>query len=230
MFPTSHLLDLVLKQLPTLDHECHFYTLQANLKSWIPEVKRTNVASVESIFGASEMLGPIFLNTITPATTDSHDVLNYGKPLINFYSVKIQDQQLYVRDKTGRNSLLSDRFEIDSNGDYHYKSRSNLIRVNEVTFKFGDLEKILTENFDTLSAVLVADSVANKIYLLVDQSLQGTADIPTKLNNINLTLGNINKILKIDYVDYQPVEKFLSGIKINRSLIAEHFRKKFNLI
>lgn len=229
MFPTSHILDQVLRALPPLEHKCYFYTLQANLKSWISEVKRINLAGIFSIFGASEMLGPIFLNTITPATTDSHDVLNYGKPLTNFYSVEIQDQQLYVSDKTGRNSLISDRFEIDSNGDYHYKSRSSLIRVNEVTFEFGDLERILVENFDALSAVLIADSVSNKIYLLIDLSQQDTADIPAKINNINLDLSNINKILKIGYVDYQPIKSFISGIKVNRSLVTEHFRKKFNL-
>ena len=229
MFPNSHTLDQILSALPPLEHECHFYTLQANSKTWIPEVRRTNVASVVSIFGSSETLGPIFLNTITPATTDSHNVLNYGKPLTNFYSVEIQDKQLYVSDKTGRNNLIDDCFEIDNNGNYHFRSRSKSIRVNEVTFDFGDLERMLTQNFDALSAVLVADSVANKIYLLVDLNLQDHADIPTKLNNINMTLGNINKILKVDYVDYQPIKNFLSGIKVNRSLIAEHFRKKFNL-
>ena len=230
MFPNSVLLDSVLKNIPKLNHECHFYTLQANQRSWIAEVKRANVAGVISFFGATETLGPIFINTITPTSPDTHDVLNYGKLLGDFFSVQIKNNQLEVIDKTGRTNTLNDKFFVDDDGNYHYQSRSDLIRINEVTIEYSELQHILSEVFDNLSAALIADSVTNKIYLLINKTLQNGTTTSVKIDTINQNLQKLNPILKIDYVDFDNIEIFTSSIKLNRELVVEHFRKKYNLL
>lgn len=229
MFPNSLLLDQVLKIMPTVDHECYFYSLQANHKSWVAESRRTGI-NIVSIFGSTETLGPVFINTIAPDTTDDHSVLNYGHPLSSFYSVEIRDQQLHVTDIVGRSNIINDQFTIDSQGNYHYNSRSDLIRINEVTFEFSELHQILVNTFSELTAALIADSTTNKIYLLVSSELQHLASTAEKITQIDHALNKVNPILKIDYVDYAELDQFLTAIKLDRLAIINYFRIKFGLI
>lgn len=229
VFPNSLSLDRVLSYMPAIDHDCCFYSLQANHRSWIQESRRTGIKII-SIFGASETLGPIFINTIDPNTPDSHSVLNYGKPLPGFYSVEITNQQLQVSDITGKVNMLSDKFAVDHNGEYHYQSRSDLIRVNEVTLQFADLHNIVLKHFDDLSAALLADTTANKIYLLLASHLNSDSTTAEKIAAVDADLKTINPILKIDHVDFVEMTTLLAGIKLDRAAAINHFRKKFNLV
>lgn len=229
LFPNSLLLDQILKSMPAIDHDCCFYSLQANYKSWIQESRRTGIKLV-SIFGASETLGPIFINTIDPQTPDDHDILNYGKPLPGFYSVEIKNHQLQVSDITGNINLLNDKFSIDYDGNYHYKSRSDLIRINEVTLEFSDLHNIVLKHFDDMSAALLPDTVTNKIYLLLSSQLESDSATVEKIAAVAADLKNINPVLRIDYIDFVDINSMLTGIKIDRNFATDHFRKKFNLI
>jgi hypothetical protein len=79
MFPNNLLVDEFLKKLDWLDHDFEIYVNQSNRMDWVNAVKRTNVKAIHSLFGSTETLGPIFLNTITRNSGPDHDVLNYGK-------------------------------------------------------------------------------------------------------------------------------------------------------
>jgi acyl-coenzyme A synthetase/AMP-(fatty) acid ligase len=229
LFPNSLLLDQVLKSMPTVDHDCCFYSLQANQKSWIQESHRTGI-NIVSIFGSSETLGPIFINTIDSNTPDIHNVLNYGKPLAGFYSVEVKHQHLQVLDITGKVNILNDKFNVDQQGNYYYNSRSDLIRINDVTLEFSDLHRITLTHFDDLSAALLADSTTNKIYLLLDNCLKSVDTTSEKISLIDSDLKTINSVLKIDHVDFIDIQSLLTGIKLDRAAAVAHFRKKFNLI
>jgi acyl-CoA synthetase (AMP-forming)/AMP-acid ligase II len=229
MFPNSILLDQILKLMPPIEHDCCFYSLQANHKAWVAESRRTGIQIV-SLFGASETLGPIFINKIDATTADNHNVLNYGKPLSSFYSVEIRGRRLQVTDITGLSNTLNDVFTVDQKGDHYYNSRSDLIRINEVILEFSDLQNILLANFDELSAALLADTTANKIYLLLSDSLKDSINTTNNIEKINQALAAINPVLKIDFIDYVNFEDYLTGIKLDRAASIDHFRKKFNLI
>ncbi len=230
MFPNSLLLDKILQEMPPLHHKCHFYTLQANHRSWINQARRVNLAGLHSIFGSTEMLGPIFLNTIDHNTHDDHDVLNYGKPLESFYQVQITDDGLHVRDITGRSAFLNDRFAKDDLGNYFFNDRSDLIRINEVFFTLYQLQHIINESgLDQTLCFLVCDSTTNKVYLLVDHTLQDLPTTQEAIARINASFAKINTNCGINYVDYQPIVNFISGIKISRESILAHFREKYQL-
>lgn len=229
LFPNSLLLDQILKSMPAINHDCCFYSLQANHKSWIQESRRTGIKLV-SIFGSTETLGPIFINTIDSNSSDDHQVLNYGKPLTEFFSVESKDRQLYVTDITGRSNIINDVFLVDDNGNYHYKSRSDLIRINEVTLEFSDLHNIVLKHFDDMSAVLLPDTVTNKIYLLLSSQLESDSATVEKIAAVGVDLKNINPVLSIDYIDFVDINSMMSGIKIDRNFATDYFRKKFNLI
>jgi len=229
MFPTAILLDGVLHEMPKIDHRCVFYSLQANHRSWIQYSRKTGVEII-SLFGASEVLGPIFINRITPQTDDTHDVLNYGKPLSTFYKVLALPEQLSIQDRTGRSATVNDIFIVDDNGDYHYSSRSDLIRINEVIISYKDLEQALRQQFDHSVSAIVAYTTLNKIYLLLDISLIHLPDTQDKINFINQSLSELDPILKIDYIEFATVEDFISGIKVDRQAVIDYFRQKFYLV
>jgi acyl-coenzyme A synthetase/AMP-(fatty) acid ligase len=149
--------------------------------------------------------------------------------LQGFYSVEIKHHQLQVADITGNINLLNDKFAIDSNGDYHYQSRSDLIRINEVTLEFADLHSIVIKHFNELSAALLADTVANKIYLLLASHLESADYTVEKISAVATDLKNINPVLNIDHIDFIEMNSMFSGIKIDRVAAIDHFRKKFNL-
>ena len=228
MFPKTAVLDAVLARMPAIQHRCVFYTLQANHKSWIQESRRTGIEIV-SLFGASEILGPIFINRITPHTPDDHQVLDYGLPL-DFYTVSVDLEQLHVMDRTYRTAVTNDIFTVDEQGHYHYGSRSDLIRINEVSFGYYQLQAILQQQFDPAKSALIADTTLNKIYLLLDRSVVYMPDLYQRIQGIIDALAAIDPVLTLRCVDYVEFSHFVTGIKLDRELAITHFRQRFNLI
>ena len=229
IWPNNLSLELFIKTCPPLEHDVDLYCLQANLKSWIPMVKRSNVRSITSIFGASEVLSPIFVNVITRDTPDDHDVLNYGKLLDDFFDVEItEDQRFKVTNKWRGTYILNDHFQQDDNGNYHYVKRTDMMRINEATITFDACETISRQHFTTNKAFLIPDTLTNKIYLLVDDEFSSKVD--EKLPLINKALADINPILKVDFVDCQPIMKFYDQIKFSYVWGKAHFREKHQLI
>ena len=229
IWPNNLALEHFISEVPRLEHDLDLYCLQANLKTWIPLVKRSNVRSITSIFGASEVLSPIFVNVITRDTPDDHDVLNYGKLLDNFFEVEItEDQRFKVTNQWRGTYILNDHFEQDANGDYHYVKRTDMMRINEVTLTFDACESISRKHFGINNAYLIPDTLTNKIYLLVDDAFSSVID--EKLPFINQALADINPILKVDFVDHQPIMRFYDQIKFSYVWGKVHFRSKHKLI
>lgn len=228
VFPNTLMADKFIKNIKPLQHRLDLYTLQANLKSWIPEVRRANINSITSIFGSVETAGPIFTNVITPDTPDDFDVLNFGRLLDDFYQVELTtDHKLKVNITSRDSQVLNDQFTLDQQGNYHFVGRSDLVRVNDVQIPMSMIEHLARNTFHQ-PAYLVPDSVTNKIYLLCDSSIT-TDELAAKLPKINHELSNISYMLKVDYYDFQPAQQFVDNIKLNPVRVRDHFRSKFNL-
>jgi hypothetical protein len=229
IWPNNLLLEQFISTTPPLEHDLDLYCLQANLKTWIPMVKRSNVRSVTSIFGASEVLSPIFVNVITRDSPDDHNVLNYGKLLDDFFEVELTNDQRFKVSNCYRGTyILNDHFELDADGNYHYVKRTDLMRINEVTLTFDECETISKKYFGINKGYLVPDTLTNKIYLLADEEFKSVID--EKLPLINQDLANINSILKVDFVDCLPIIKFYDQIKFSYVWGKAHFREKHQLV
>lgn len=229
IWPNNLALEQFITECPPLQHDIDLYCLQANLKTWIPLVKRSNVRSVTSIFGASEVLSPIFVNIITRDTPDDHDVLNYGKLLDDFFDVEItEDQRFKVTNFWRGTYILNDHFEKDAEGNYHYVKRTDMMRINEVTVTFDACESISKQYFGINKAYLIPDTLTNKIYLLVDKEFESVVD--ERLPLINQELAKIDPILKVDFVDCLPIGQFYDQIKFSYVWGKAHFREKHKLV
>jgi hypothetical protein len=228
IWPNNLVLEQFITECPPLEHDLDLYCLQANLRSWIPLVKRSNVRSITSIFGAVEVLSPIFVNIIGRDTPDDHDVLNYGKLLDDFFTVELtNDNKFKVSNPYRGPYILNDHFEKDTDGNYHYIKRTDMMRINEVMLTFDQCEKISKDQFGINKGYVIPDTVTNKIYLLVDTEFESTID--EKLKLINQELAKIDPILKVDFVDCRSMIQFYDQIKFSYVWGKAHFRQKYQL-
>jgi len=230
MFPNNLVLERFIKACPRVEHELKLFCLQANSPGWASHIQRANIHSVISFFGSTETLGPLFANIMTPDSGPDHNVLNYGKPLDSFFDINIVDHKLHVTDCFGNEHHLNDQFMIDSNDDFVFQSRSDLVRVNEVTLPMGQLDQLAERYFSAGSAALVADTTASKIYLLCDRSLEADPGTADKIKNISHDLAAIDPHLLIDFVDFADIGQFYNSVKLNKNAVTQHFRTTFHLL
>ena len=226
MFPNNLLVDKFLNKLDWLDHDFEIYVNQANSRSWIEHVRRTNIKAIHSLFGSTETLGPIFLNTITPNSKLDHNVLNYGKLLDDHYSVDCHNDCTVVTIKNHYQETLSDRFVVDSNNDYIFQSRTTLIRINECIISLADVTK-LTQDLLGDDGVIVPDTVTNKIYVAYTDKLIDPVNV---IHQLNYRLGTMSPVLQVDHADCIDLNQFVTGIKLSIENLRDHFRQKYKLL
>jgi acyl-CoA synthetase (AMP-forming)/AMP-acid ligase II len=230
LFPDVLNFERVTQYLPKLEHKLICFSSQSVPKTTIDTVKRTNIDTVISWFGSSETLGPLFDSRIT-ADTDSatHDPLNYGKPLDNYYKITVEGEQLHVVSDF-QDHYINDAFVVDGQGNYHYSHRTDLLRVNHVTLNWKDLTDLLEDRFAEHRAHIVPDSTMNKMYLLIDRSYCNDADVQEKIAAIAADLRRLSTNLDLNAYDFCNMADFYSGIKFNRQGAQNYFRQKLNLL
>jgi len=226
MFPNNVLVDKFLDKLTWVDHDFEMYVNQSISKTWIDKVKRTNVKAIHALFGSTETLGPIFLNTITPNTDSDHNILNYGKLLDDHYAVTCQDNCTIVDIKNHYQEVLNDFFTIDSDGNHIFQSRTTMIRINDCVVSLKDLTRITQDLLDN-NGVIVPDIITNKIYVAYNKNI---TDPESTLHQLDLELKAISPILQVDYSACVDLGQFISGIKLSMENLRTHFRQKYNLL
>lgn len=226
MFPNNLLVDKFLSKLTWLDHDFEIYVNQANSKSWIEHVSRTNIKAIHSLFGSTETLGPIFLNTITRNSKLDHNVLNYGKLLDDHYSVDCRNGCTVVTIKNHYQETLSDQFVVGADNDYIFQSRTTLIRINECIISLADITK-LTQELLGNDGVIVPDTVTNKIYVAYTDKL---VDPSHTINQLNCQLSAMSPLLQVDHADCIDLNQFITGIKLSIENLRAHFRQKYKLL
>jgi hypothetical protein len=225
MFPSNFLVDKFLQNLSWLDHDMEIFVNQANHKNWVDLVKQKNIKAIHSLFGSTETLGPIFLNTIHRDSGPDHDVLNYGKLLDDFYSIQLQDNHVVVNLKNHYQEIINDCFDLDQHGNHIFRTRTDLIRTNDVVISMKTLNH-LAQTIMGNNGVIVPDPVMNKIYVVYTGDL---IDPGAALSKINAQLGAIDPTLKVHHNECLDLERFITGIKLSLENIRSYFRKKYIL-
>jgi hypothetical protein len=231
MFPNSLLLEEFIFKVPRIEHKLDLYTLQSKNKSWLPHVKRANINSIYSVFGSTEVLGPVFNNIFTiNDSPDTFNVLNYGQPLDDFYQIcKTDDNKLSITIQNKETYILNDHFNVTSDGDYIFVGRADIIRVNDVNLSILFLENLILKYFKPTTAVLIPDSTTNKLYLLCNPECNNSEFEQKKLKIIK-ELKEIDNILDINFTLFVPLSQFVDQIKFSYDLSKRYFRREFNLV
>ena len=217
-------------QVPELTHKLDLFCLQSSNKNWIKQIKRSRINSLTAIFGFTEAIGPLFKKTITQDSDDSTNLLNYGKPLDDYYKIDLtEESKLRVYNEHCGEHIQQDKFIIDVNGDYIFQGRADLCRINDIELPIFKYAELCDAYFTKFTAELIPDTTASKIYLLCDYKLIDDASV-NAINLLQKKLNDISPYLNIDYVDYCEISNFYNGIKFNMPHAIEHFRTKFNII
>jgi hypothetical protein len=168
----------------------------------------------------------VFTNTITPETPHDHNVLNYGKPLDDFYQITLLDEQLEIIAPYRGKKIINDKFNIDQQGNYIFCARSDMVRINEVVLEHSFFQLALSMRYDIDTAFLIPDSTTNKIYLLCD--IKYINHNNNNIKEINEYIQNYSPLLQLDFVDYVSIGDFFDA-KFNVEQAKAHFRTKFSL-
>jgi len=123
-----------------------------------------NKSKIYSVFGSSETSGPLFLPRVTK---DMIETKNFGKPLDDFYKIKIIDDLISVIMPDGRVTTSGDKFKI-IDGNFIHLDRSNVYKINGVALYLDVLIKVVEEitlKKHTVDFDIVVDSEYNSIYI-----------------------------------------------------------------
>lgn len=226
MFPNNLLVEKFLQELPWIDHDLEIFVNQANNKDWVRLLKLTNIKAIHSLFGSTETLGPIFLNTITRDTASDFDVLNYGKLLDDFYTVDVYEDGTVVKLKHHYQEVLNDCFVLDQQGNHIFQARTNLVRINDFFIPLKEINNLSQELMGN-NGVIVPDTITNKVYVAYTKDI---VDPDSTLHNINNRLKLMSPVLQVDHSMCVDFEQFYAGIKLSLENIRICFRNKFNLL
>jgi acyl-coenzyme A synthetase/AMP-(fatty) acid ligase len=202
------------------------FTLTYIMEEWITLINETNIEKVFSIFGASEVSGPVLLSILKKNSSSFNPRI--FKVVDNFYKIDYdnKNKSITASYKDLFSTTLGDRFQRTFGG-YLHVGRNDLIRINDVALDIGTLKQIPKQN--NIDAQVVWDTLKNKIYLALWK--------PLDINNIKEILETVNKdlahsfdsnVIRIELSDvkYLNKEDFMSGIKLDMELLREEFRKK----
>jgi hypothetical protein len=115
-------------------------TMQGNQSNWIPFMKQNNIESSISSFGSADMYGPVLINRLTKDSDSSHNCMNFGFPLDDFYKVSLTDEgQLQVEHKDRGTAIFNDIFTLTDTG-YVFEHRRSHPRINDVIFSVYDMK------------------------------------------------------------------------------------------
>jgi len=172
-----------------------------------------------SIFGCTETSGPLFLLEINQKNFNSISYNNFGKPLDDFYTIKIgPDNGLEVTMPDGAVIPTGDKFTV-FDGDYYFKGRKSGMRIKgyaiytqllaDTIERYRDFHFQFGENFD-----LALDAHNQKIYM--------RSDFEVDIRDLNIFLQEQfeTDAYNLSHIIVAKREDFIYGIKFD----SEKFR------
>lgn len=189
-----------------------------NIKSeWVDKFyKKKYIENIVSNFGSNETTGPIFINE---CVGNNFSEIKYKK-FDNYFQTKIENSGLEVYipiyDKW---VATGDKFIDNGDGTYSHNGRIDLVRINDFEVDEKRYQALLEEYF---IADFIYDQVKSEIYLAVWEPGPNFEDnflaINSELDRLSMGLHTISKYDILNYND------FLTGIKIDKEMLREHFR------
>jgi len=225
LFPHSFMLDKFLQAVIDLDlyfSNLKLYTLTYIKPIYKKYIKDRNIEII-SIFGCTETSGPIMINRLSNLNIETFDPTIFFT-LDDFFKITcMQDGTLIQSSNQFINHFMTDKFEQLSPNSYKHLGRSEMFRINDITFSVNNIIQIPLDL--SLDADIVPDYVNEKLYLAIwDQS-----DLAETLSLVNHELKKIDAsdILSIDQKSAKILDKnnFMSGIKIDNEKLRKYFNE-----
>ena len=166
---------------------------------------------IASIFGCTETSGPLFLPEINPSNYKTFDLINFGKPLDDFYKINIDDQnRLFVTMPDSKIIVTGDKFNIENN-EFIFQGRENLYRIKGKTLYLDHFNDVLENMLNLKKEIdfdIVIDVDHESIYIRLDRDIDLTSLNKKLVNDLGFEYFISKKIIG-------PRNSFYSGIKFD---------------
>ena len=218
MFPYSTMIDEFFSYEGN-NSECILYTLSVIKQEWVEHTKTKKIKDIVSIFGTNETSGTVMINQAT-----DHDFSeNTYKKLDDFYGIHITEKNELEVGMPIYNKMVPTGDAFAKHGDkFLHLGRSNLYRINDLEL---DLNKYTAMLKKECRGDIIIDTNKNSIYIVLwDNNINDriVKDIDRVMREDS---GDLHFISKYDYL---AESEFLTGVKVDRQLIREHFRNMVN--
>jgi acyl-CoA synthetase (AMP-forming)/AMP-acid ligase II len=223
---TSALLTNYLHQTPVVSHSVKITTLYQITAEALKLLKQKNIKSISSPFGDTTIGLGFFVKTVNQLTDEkTYDVANMGPASDEFFLCELRDSKLYVSCPTlGEDWQTSnDLFDL-IHGDFYFRGRADIYRINHDWIKLKDLEAKVKQLFGPAGASVVVDQDMQKIYLAVWQE---NPEAEAELNDFveqEYNQARINYVLRNELFEH-----FYNSRKIDNSKIREVCRSRLGL-
>jgi hypothetical protein len=225
--PNNLATERFIQHAPVFTKPVHILSFQGNQPNWLEHMKEKNIGSVLSLFGSMATCGPVLINRINKDDGPLHDCMNFGFPLDDFYKVElIDDKKLQITNKYQGTVIFPDEFELTDTG-YVFKHRASHTRINFVVFSTVDLDNIVKQITNPSLVYLLADTTMDRVYLLVDHSIESLKDVVDAINTE--IVNNVSPLVQINYVDQVDASFYKQNNQFNEFQVRNHFRTKFKL-
>lgn len=199
--------------------EIMIYTLGYIKNEWLDHLD-IKIKDIISIFGTNETSGPVFINQ---ATDIDFDDTSY-KTLDSFYDIRLNEKNELMVHMPHYQKIVEtgDIFEI-KNSKYFFMRRNFIPRINDLEVDISKYSAWLNER---CKAELVVDVYKNLIYLAFwEPKNQSIVDELNQMMKVDS-----NGLHSIDKVDSLNSDDFYTGIKLDKQLLTDYFRRKNWLI
>lgn len=177
----DHLVDTD-KKLPL----ARAYILSFISPNWINAIRDQRLKEIVSVFGCSEICGPVFMPRLDNSNVDDFDPKLLGKPMTGFYETKIIDNRIHTKLKDGREFVFDDVVEDRAEGAY-FISKNRLQKINDVDINPLDIIEIVERYVSRYEFELYVDEIYNEIYIIT--------------SNANLDRDKIRQDISAFYLD-----------------------------
>lgn len=214
MFPYSAMIDEFLSYDGN-NEECILYTLSVIKEEWVEHTKTKKIKDIISIFGTNETSGTVLINQAT-----DHDFSeNTYKKLDDFYGIHITEKSELEVGMPIYNKMVPTGDAFAKHGDkFLHLGRSNLYRINDLELDLNKYNAILKKE---CNGDIIVDNNKNSIYIVLWDKTASDEVVKNIDKIMREDSGDLHFISKHDYLTQAD---FLTGVKVDRQLIREHFR------
>lgn len=131
---------------------------------WLNVVKSGKLKKIVSVFGASEIGGPLFLPYIDK-DTENFDPKFLGEPCEGFFKTKSKNGMLVVTLPNG--GVVKTQDHVDDT--FHFIRKDKLKRVNGVEINPLDIQELLDPYISRSKYEIVVDEITNSLYMVVSE-------------------------------------------------------------
>ena len=139
---------------------------------WRGAIDKGRLKRIASLFGCSEIGGPVYLPHLDKDNIKTFHPRNLGEPTTNFYDTKIIDNRIHTKLKDGREFVFDDIVQ-----DGFFVSKNRLSKVNDIDINPLDIIELIENYCSRYEFEVYVDEIYNELYLITsNQALYDMSD------------------------------------------------------